>query len=126
MRFRWSDVEIKVNTYDAKKVIFRVWKFVLWPLWDLWSKGEQWSKMNANFRLYWSLSVANHGRNEIFDPCLYMILVVNPTLYLIYTCIIRLSISYVEFCTAPPYIISTGCSLGIFRSTITDKWVYPD
>ena len=32
MRFRWSDVEIKANTHEAKKVIFREWKFVLWPL----------------------------------------------------------------------------------------------
>ena len=126
MRFWWSDVEIKVNTYyDAKQVIFRVWKFVLWRLWALQSNGEQRSKVNMNVRLYWSLFVSNHGRNEIFKPCFYMILVLNLTLYLIYTCI-RLSIGYIEFWTAPSYIIITRCSLGICRPTITGKWVYLD
>ena len=96
MRFRWSDVKIKDNTYDTKKVIFGVWKFLLWPLLALQSNSAQRSKTSMNVRLYLSLSVANHDRNEIFDPCPYMILVVNITLYLISTCV-RLSRSYIEF-----------------------------
>ena len=125
MRVWWSDVEIIASTYDAKKIIFGEWKCVLWPLWALQSNGEKRSKKSMNVCSYWSSSITNHFRKNIFQPCFYMILVLNLTLYLIYTCIM-LSRSYIEFCTAPPYIMSTRWSLGIFRSTITDKWVYLD